>query len=253
MLLQTPVLARVPVAVHGFTTRDGGISQGALTSLNLALRGDETPAALVENWRRVAGALDRSWDASRVAVLQQVHGSAVVEVVRPGGPLAPVAEADGAWTRVPGVILAVRVADCVPILMAAPGGVAVVHAGWRGAAAGIIGVAVERLCAGTGCEPGQLAAAIGPAISQSCFEVGPEVVTALADTGVDPEEFAVSGPRGRPLVDLHAVVRAHLRRERVGSVDGIQACTTSDPRFYSHRRDGDRTGRQAGVIAWCPR
>ena len=238
--------------VHGFTTREGGVSTGSLASLNLALRAGERPEALSENWRRVAATLSPRLRAEDAAVLHQVHGAAVVEVRAPGGPLTPCAEADAAWTAVPGVVLGVRVADCAPVLLANPGGVAVAHAGWRGAAAGVVDRAVAALCAGTGFPPASVTAVVGPCISVDHFEVGDEVVAALAATGLDPLTFTRPGPRGRPMVDLAGVVLRQLARAGVVHASAIRRCTVGDPAFWSHRRDGEGAGRFAGLIARVP-
>jgi YfiH family protein len=242
-------LAAVPTVVHGFTSRDGGVSTGSLASLNLALRAGERPEALTENWRRVATTLSPGLSAADVAVLHQVHGAEVVEVRAPGGPLAPLAEADAAWTAVPGVVLGVRVADCAPVLLATPGGVAVAHAGWRGAAAGVVERTVAALCAGTHAAPSAVVAVVGPCISVDHFEVGEEVVAALAATGLDPAAFSRPGPRGRPMVDLAGVVLGQLALAGVVHAAAVRRCTVGDPAFWSHRRDGEGAGRFAGLIA----
>ncbi|MCB9686778.1 MAG: peptidoglycan editing factor PgeF [Alphaproteobacteria bacterium] len=233
--------------VHGFTTREGGVSTGPLSSLHLAHREGEDPAHLEENWRRVATALAPHLDPSRVAVLHQVHGADVVRVTEPPGHDAPVASADASYTTEPDIVLAVRVADCVPVLVAGDGVVGAAHAGWRGVAAGVVPALIEAMRS-TGAGP--LSAAIGPCIHPDAFEVGTEVVEGLLEAGI-PRDVVVHhlGPRGRPQVDLVACVAHHLRAAGVEVVDVVDRCTASDPRMYSHRRDGPTTGRSAGVIA----
>jgi hypothetical protein len=223
-----------------------------LASLNLALRAGERPEALAENWRRATAALSPTLSVEGVALLHQVHGAEVVEVRQGGGPLAPIAEADAAWTAAPGVVLGVRVADCAPVLLAAPGGVAVAHAGWRGAAAGVVARTVAALCAGTGATPDAVIAVVGPCISVDAFEVGDEVVAGLAATGLDPAVFARPGPRGRPMVDLAEVVLRQLARAGVVHATAVRRCTVGDAAFWSHRRDGEGAGRFAGLIARVP-
>jgi len=179
--------------------------------------------------------------------LRQVHGC---EVVQAGGA---VQAADGVWTREPGRAIGVRVADCVPILLAglAEGQpwTAALHAGWRGAVAGILrrGVAIFREQGG---RPAELAWALGPAIQKCHFEVGEEV---LAAARLDPawtEGLAAPGPRGRPHLDLHGLLRAQaldlgLDPARDGSV---ARCTVCEPELlYSYRR-GDLEGRQWGWL-----
>ncbi len=231
-LLTSPLL----VAPHGFTTRAGGVSTGPLTSLNLGHRPHEDPAALAENWRRVAETLGRR--LPDVALLHQVHGARVVEVTA-GGGIDPVADADAAFTRNPDVLLGVRVADCVPILLMGPGVVAVIHAGWRGIAAGVIGATVEAV-------GGSLEAVVGPCISADRYEVGPALVDAI---GLPADRISRIGPRGRPHLDLRAAVGLQLGAAGVREVAGVDRCTATDPDLWSHRRDGEAAGRIAGVIA----
>jgi YfiH family protein len=233
---------------HGFTTRAGGISEAGLSTLNLGQKALEPPGTLSENWRRVAASLNPAWDADRVALLSQVHGATVVHASRPTGWAATLGEADAAVTTERGLILAVRVADCVPVLLWSPGGVAAVHSGWRGTAQGVVGAAVGALAELTGDDPAAMIAAVGPCISGDSYEVGDEVVAGLRGAALDDTAFLVPGfPRYH--VDLARAVGAQLRRAGVGLVEDVSSCTVRDPRFYSHRRDGASTGRFAGVIS----
>ena len=180
----------------------------------------------------------------------QVHG-ATVHIVN---NREPPAEGDGLWTTTPGLAVAVRVADCAPILLWDPdaGAVAAVHAGWRGTAGDIVGQAL-RVGATQGVEPARVRAAIGPCIGRDAFEVGDEVVRGLRALGLDEDALRLSlGPRGRPHVDLRSINRALLRRGGVpeGQIEDVGGCTFSDPtRYESYRRDGPRSGRMRGVIA----
>ncbi len=234
---------------NGFTTRVGGCSVGATASLNLAVRGGDPPSSVAENWRRVVASVRPDLDVSRLALLHQVHGADVVRVDAPSGPLAVVAEADGAVTIRRDVVLAVRVADCVPILLAAPGGVGVAHAGWRGTASGVLAATVRALCDASGASPGQVRVAIGPCIGAARYEVGDEVVAGIVASGVPPSCFVTMGPRGRPHVDLVAAVRWQAAALGVAGVEVVAGDTSVDPDLYSHRRDGPETGRFAGVVA----
>ena len=245
-MLQSRVLGARSGVVHGFTTRDGGVSTGALASLNLALREGEQAHRLVANWDRVAAALDPRWSGARVVLLSQVHGATVLEASEPTGPLQTLGEADGLVTTERGLILAIRTADCVPILLAGPRCVAAVHAGWRGVAARIVPQALEEM-ARLGDDPSEVTAAIGPCISAAAYEVGHEVVEGLAEAGIPEEIFVREGTRGRPHVDLAEAVRWQLRE--VADVDHVARCTLSSPSLYSHRGGGSATGRQASVIA----
>ena len=180
--------------------------------------------------------------------LQQVHGDLVVPAAERAGPGpadAPLPCADGIWTRTPGQAIGVRVADCVPVLLAGalPDGpwVAALHAGWRGTVAGILrrGVAVFTAMGG---RPGDLVWALGPAIQVCHFEVGEEVLAAARQDPAWRDGLAVPGPRGRPHLDLHGLLRAQalelgLDPARDGSV---ALCTVCHPELlYSYRR-GDQ-------------
>lgn len=196
-LVQAPSLLALPAVRHGFTTRGGGCSVGALAGLNLALRAGEAPDRLRENWERAARTLLPEAGAGQVALLDQVHGGAVLPVEAPTGPLGTLGAADALVTTRRGLILAVRTADCLPVLLAAPGGVAAAHAGWRGVAAGVVPAALRALLAATGAAPGEVRVALGPHATR--LEVGPEVVEAFAAAGIPQAAWAVGadpGPAG---------------------------------------------------------
>jgi YfiH family protein len=244
-LLRGRVLGATRGVAHGFTTRAGGVSEGPLSTLNLGGRPTEERERLLENWRRVADRLVPGAGADRVAVVDQVHGAEVVRVEEPWGPLRAVGTADAAFTTVPGVVLAVRAADCVPVVVGGAGVVGVAHAGWRGTAAGAAVALVRAIRAAVGDVP--LAAAVGPCISGPSYEVGPEVVAALRAAGLSDDDFLLDG-LGRPHVDLGRAVFAQLVASGV-EADRIDRDTATDPELYSHRRDGPGTGRSAGVVA----
>ncbi|MEC7239629.1 MAG: peptidoglycan editing factor PgeF [Myxococcota bacterium] len=243
MLLTSSLLSSVDGLVHGFTTRHGGLSTPPYDSLNLAWdRGDIERTR--SNWNRVREAL--GLPDCPVAVVHQVHGKAVVLAEQGGDPLVPQADADAVITTRPGELVAVRTADCVPILLAAPNGVAAVHAGWRGTAKGIAAAAVERLVEETGCSRDEIFAAIGPCIGLDAYEVGEEVVSGIG--AILPEEVFVRRGTDRPHVDLKAANRAILENAGVSKIEVLPHCSLSDERFFSHRREGTRTGRMAAVI-----
>lgn len=232
--------------VHGFTGR-GGAPGGLTLAASPTLPADR----LVDHWTRALRAVAPALSTDRLALMDQVHGAEVVRVSAPTGPLATVGAADAVWTTEPGLALAVRVADCVPILLAAPGGVAAVHAGWRGVALGITPSAVCALAAGVGVSPADVHAVIGPHIGVDAYEVGPEVVDGVAASGVPVATFARRGRGDRWQVDLGAAVAAQLAAAGVTTVAHTGGCTTG-PGYFSWRGDGPTTGRQAGIVAWCP-
>jgi polyphenol oxidase len=229
--------AELPGARAAFSTRVGGVSTAPYDSLNLAILTGDVRDRVRHNRRRLSAAL--GIDPAKVLIGRQVHGADVaVHAAAPvpnafadPGPELP--EVDGQATDRPGLAPLVMVADCLPIALAGAGGVAMVHCGWRGLAAGI----VERGASAAEAS----AAAIGPGIGPCCYEVGDEVLA----------EFEGLGPGisdGR-MLDLRAVARRLLERAGVRSVTVSELCTRCNPElFYSHRRDGHRTGRQAGLV-----
>jgi YfiH family protein len=184
-----------------------------------------------------------------VAILDQVHGAEVLRA-RAGAARWPVGAGDALVCTEPGLVIYVRVADCTPILLAGPRGVAAVHAGWRGTVEGVLPAAVERLCAWSGQRPEQLRAAVGPSIGPCCYEVGPEVVDGLA-RHAPAELFLRHRPGRRPTVDV-AAVNLHLLRSLGILAERLPGCTRCEERFHSWRRDGPAAGRQAALIGLRP-
>ena len=183
-----------------------------------------------------------------VSNVVQEHGTEVHLVATAAPPQA----GDGLWTTTPELPIAIRVADCVPILLWDPvaGAVAAVHAGWRGTAANIVAAAFAAATASV--VPSRVFAAIGPCISVERFEVGPEVVEGLRGAGLSDEQLRLrTGPSGKPHVDLRSANRALLRRAGVPDdrIEDVGGCTMSDERYESYRRDGPRSRRQRGIIA----
>lgn len=227
-----------------FSTRTGGVSAAPFDSLNLGLLTEDDPERVRENRLRLAAALGR--DPERIVFARQVHGAELVthhEITRPtfsghkptkvGLEVDP-PEADGHVVAEPGLAALVFAADCLPVAVSGPGGVAMLHCGWRGLAAGIIAGGVEAVAA--------TEAAIGPGIGPCCYEVGSEVLGAFSDLG--------DGVAAGPMLDLSEVARRLLRGAGVERIESAGLCTSCEPeRFFSHRRDAGRTGRQAG-LAW---
>ncbi|HVH41293.1 MAG TPA: polyphenol oxidase family protein [Labilithrix sp.] len=251
-LLRSNVLAQAGFS-HGFTTRLGGVSPKPYDTLDFAVLRD--PAALRENQIRLARAVGIEVD--RLHQAMQVHGSTVL--VAGGDPTATLALDADALVAEPGTghAVAVRVADCVPVLVADPrsGRVAAAHAGWRGAVAGVIHASVRRLVEGPGAgSTSSFVAAIGPSIGPCCFEVGSDVGDRIAKASTP--DVVVRRDGEKVFVDLRLAVRAQLRS--LGLADdaiedvpgrGRDGCTRCDrERFYSYRRDGDASGRLLAVI-----
>jgi len=211
-----------------FSTRLGGVSEQPFDSLNLGILTEDDPEAVTENRLRLATALGLS--PEQIAFALQVHGTRLIHHPCDG----PVPEADGHVVTEPGRAPMVLAADCLPVALRGPGGLALVHAGWRGLGGGIVEVAAEAVEA--------TSAAIGPGIGPCCYQVGGEVLGAFADLG---EGVA----KGR-MLNLPEVARRRLAEAGVERVESAGLCTSCERElFFSHRRDRGRTGRQA-AIAW---
>lgn len=224
------------------TRRLPGASQPPFDAFNLGARCGDAPDAVRANRARLVelAALPGAphW-------LSQVHGAAVHEVTtRAPGPDEP--EADAAVTRVPGAVLGVLSADCLPVLFAARDGsvVAAAHAGWRGLAAGVLEATVAAMRA----PPGEILAWLGPAAGPARYEIGSEVRAAFVDADAAATACFIPTRAGHFLIDLYALARRRLAAAGIARVHGGSLCTLSDPaRFYSYRRDG-RTGRMAALV-----
>jgi YfiH family protein len=223
-----------------FTTRRGGHSSGAFSSLNLGPWTEDDPITVDTNRSLVARHVGRP-----VAGLFQVHGTAVEVVAEPPRPDADpridVAQADVLVTGRDDVALGVLTADCLPIAIVADGAVAAIHAGWRGLAGGVVEAAVTAIREAAA--PGAtLTAAIGPAAGRCCYEVGDEVRAAFAG-----EEDDVREDRR---MDLKLIAERRLRSTGVPTVHDTGLCTLCAPEglLFSHRRDEGVTGRQMGVV-----
>jgi YfiH family protein len=231
--------ARVRAA---FTLRAGGVSTGSYAALNLGGHVGDEPPAVAENRRRVGAGLRLP---AAPLWLSQVHGTTVVAADQlPLNEVAP--QGDAALTRQPGRVLAVLVADCLPVLLARRDGaaVAVAHAGWRGLAAGVI----ESTVAALDCAGDELLAWLGPAIGPAHFEVGDEVRAAFCQHDRRAAEAFVANARGRWQCDLQLLARQRLSALGAHSIHGEPRCTyAQSDAFYSFRRDGT-TGRMAALI-----
>lgn len=232
-----PVSARVRAFV---TTRAGGVSTGQCASMNLGLSSGDDAANVARNREIVRGRLpaDPAW-------LAQVHGTAVHDLDGPPSPERP--RADAAATSTPGRVAVVLTADCMPLFLAERDGkrVAVVHAGWRGMASGVIESAVRA----TGGDPADVCAWMGPAIGPDAFEVGPEVKAAFENHDAGAGEGFAAGRPGKYMADLYALARRRLARAGVREISGGGFCTFHDrERFFSYRRVQE-SGRM-GAFIW---
>ena len=242
---------------HCFSTRFGGVSEGALASLNLGVHRGDRPGNVLENYRILGRAV--GFDPKNTVFTRQLHTDIVERVGKRDcgrGLIVPVGHAcDGLVTNEPNVVLTVFSADCTPVLLYDPvaGAVGAVHAGWRGTAAAIAAKAVEKMALEFGCRPEHIRAAIGPCISQCCFETDADVPEAMlasfgeaANAAIRPVEKAAGKKYYVNLKELNALA---LRRAGVTAIDIACECTACEPqRFWSHRRVGNGRGSLAAMI-----
>ncbi len=237
---------------HAFTTRFGGVSEGAFASLNLAMHRGDAPENVEKNYEIIADALD--FDVNNLVLTRQTHSDIVRVVTKSdarGLDHHDYPECDALITNDVGIALIVFTADCTPILLwdSITGAVGAVHAGWRGTAADIAGKAVRKMVSEFGCDPRNIRAAIGPNIGACCFETDSDVPEAMIKTfGNDTAAFITkSGEKYH--VDLKAVNALALRSAGVESIEFADDCTMCTPqRFWSHRVTGTHRGSQGAII-----
>ncbi len=245
------VRAKALGTLHAFSTRAGGVSEGAFSSLNLGRSVGDDPERVEENGRRFARELGLA--PGQLISANQVHGDRLFEIEAAGTGSRmpdPVGDGDGLFTRVRGTALCIRTADCVPVLIFAPdvGAIAAVHAGWRGTELAIAARAVEKLHQRYGAAPRKMTAAIGPSIRRCCYEVGEDLAGRFrARFG---EEVIAAGQKPKldlALANRKVLAEAGLELERI---ETVPHCTCCQPElFFSHRRDQGKSGRHLSLLA----
>lgn len=228
-MLEIITSASLPVR-HGFFTRKGGASSGIFSGLNCGSGSSDQAEIVSINRARVAEAMG----VATIVSLNQVHSADVVTVCAP--PATP-PKADAVVSATPGLALAILTADCQPVLFAdaRAGVIGAAHAGWRGALAGVLEATVEAM-EGLGARRQDIHAVIGPCISQSKYEVGPDFIYAFLEEDRDNARFFAKGKDDRLLFDLPGFGLDRLQRAGV-SAEWSGHCTYSDAeRFYSYRR-----------------
>ncbi len=220
----------LPGARVVFTTRSGGISEGPYESRNLGVFTEDDQTAV----RRNIDQLCEELELGELQLLRQVHDAHVEDFSSGASSRTPIA--DGATTTARGSAVLITGADCPTVVLASEERMTALHCGWRPVAAGLIEAAARDF------EAQSFQAVVGPGICMDHFEVGPEVIDAMGESG---ERYS----NGRQL-DLAAVIDHRLKSAGASRVHRIDRCTYCEPElFFSHRRDGGVTGRQGGV-AW---
>lgn len=255
--LSAPILQGV---CHGFSTRQGGVSQSPLDTLNLGMDRGDAPEALLENYSRFCGALNL--DPERTVLSKQVHETNVrlcTETDAGKGLLRPRDyQADALISNTPGLALTVFSADCGLVLLYDPihEAVGALHAGWRGCAGGIVQNTVQAMGTAFDSRPEDLLAAIGPCIGKCCFETDSDVPSAMRRAlGQDAEPFLDAKEGDKWQVDLGGLNRLWLLRSglREEHIQDSGLCTACHPElFWSHRKMGEARGLQVGMIAAGP-
>jgi len=240
---QFEIFAQQPI-FHAVLTRQGGFSQSPYDSLNLGGTVGDDNKSVFANHQKIFQTFNLDFN-SRFDVWQ-VHGSEIVCAENPRDLDQPHMRADGILTDNPSVTLLMRFADCVPILLFDPikNVIGIIHAGWQGTTMDIAGAAIRKLTQCYGSEPGDVLAAIGPSICQSCYEVGLDVYNTFCEHyGQEAEQFFIR--KGRSLhLNLWEANRYNLLKAGVAHIEVSEICTGCHPEmWYSHRVENSKTGR----------
>jgi YfiH family protein len=235
-MLQAAALSKISRVRHAFFTRAGGVSPGVYASLNGGVGSSDAPANVAENRARMAAALGVA--PERFLTAYQIHSPEVVVAEEPWThETRP--RADAIVTRTPKLGIGVSTADCGPLLFAdaEAGVIGAAHAGWRGALTGVIeatAAAMEKL----GAKRARIVTALGPAIRQPNYEVGPEFVARFLAAGSDNERFFAPSERARhAMFDLAGYIADRVRRAGIATFEDLALCNYAEPeRFFSYRR-----------------
>ncbi|MFY0310346.1 peptidoglycan editing factor PgeF [Leisingera sp. D0M16] len=235
---------------HGFFTRRGGASSGVYRGLNCGLGSTDQREAVQINRARVAAAMEVP--AEHLSAVHQVHSADVAIVTEPSQERP---RADAMVTNVPGLALSILTADCQPVLFSDPeaGVIGAAHAGWRGTLDGVLEATLDAM-EGLGARRENIAAAIGPTISQRAYEVGPEFFEDFMMQDDSYARFFANGQGGRYLFDLPGLGLHKLRQAGVSAAEWTRHCTYSDPeKFFSYRRATHAKEADYGRLISCIR
>lgn len=239
-IYQSSLLQSYHSLIHAFSTRDGGVSSGGFRSLNLGFSVADAGANVAENRRRFYATLGIS--AQNIAEGRQVHSANVAVVAEPG----IYADTDALVTGTDEIILAIKTADCIPLLLYDPvqAVVGLVHAGWRGVQRGIIPAALRRMQTDFDCKAADCIAVIGPGAQKCCYEIQADVASGFSPAIVEKRE-------GKMYLDLASGIANQLTDWGIypQNIDKLSLCTIcNEDKFYSYRRDADRSGRMMSII-----
>jgi YfiH family protein len=254
---------RYPWLRHGFSTRSGGVSTiyGG-KSLNLGWTKDDDPALVAENRRLLVEAVTGGDGGQRAVTVRQIHSTITHAVTEESGSFETpegraLVEGDGLMTNLPGVLLGIQTADCVPVMVVDPErrAVSVFHAGWRGTVAGIVQQGVARMAEEYGSRPSDLLAAVGPSIGSCCYAIGGEVRARFGESFPYAEQLFREAD-GRQYLDLWEANRRQLlaagvldeQISVVGECTGCAVDADGARRYFSHRVDDGFTGRMMSCI-----
>ncbi len=251
-MVEAQTLLQIPDIRHGFFDRSGGTSHGLYSSLNCGLGSDDDKDIVLNNRATVAAHLKLA--PPQLITTYQHHSADVITVTGPWST-ADAPMADGMVTNISNIGLGILTADCAPVLFADTKSrvIGAAHAGWRGAVAGVtdnIITAMEKL----GSQRSEIVAVIGPTISQSAYEVGPEFIDSfLAQDPAHQQFFRPSSREKHCMFDLPGYLAQRLERENIAAVSSVEKCTYAhDDQFFSYRRATHRGeedyGRQMSVI-----
>ena len=240
-------------APHCFTTRKGGVSTGYLSSLNIGSSRGDDPANVRKNFAILGDAIVFSPEC--LVLTKQTHSDIVLQVGKAhwgtGLTRPPFEECDALITNEPGTALTVFTADCTPVLLHDPvtGAVGAVHAGWRGTANAIVRKTVEAMVCAYGCDPENIRAAIGPNISQCCFETDWDVPEAMLKAVGHRAWDCIRKAGNKYYVNLKAINALHLSDAGVRKIEISSDCTVCRSDLYwSHRVTGGNRGAQGAII-----
>ncbi|WP_233531906.1 peptidoglycan editing factor PgeF [Paenibacillus alkalitolerans] len=252
-------MERFPWLSAGFTTRRGGVSREPWNTLNCALHVGDAPEDVAANRIRTASAAGFEFDAWTCA--EQVHGSDIGIVTkehRGAGKMSredAIAAKDGLITKEPGIMLTAFFADCVPLWFVDPDhrAIGIAHAGWRGSVADVAGKTVEAMRSIFGSDPSRMAAAVGPSIGSCCYEVDDYVIDQVKAAGeISGDVFVPASVPGKYMLNLSKynakkIAKAGILANRIEITGYCTSCHTD--LFFSHRKEGGKTGRMAAWIA----